>query len=361
MRGKFVNDIVARFAGPAPTDAISHRISWQSAATASTSPQHCRNANGPDPVRAVANKEALRAALEVVVRLDRLGLLLRGCEALEALEQFLLGHAVEHNFGVVGVHALARGADQRHGLGFGFVHLDILLQRMDEVFLEVAGRDRLVGDFAQRDHRVLVVVAVHRDGRARGDHARAVTREKNEIEAVLNFIDTIFHGDTGHASSLLIGRKGFSGLVAMREPKRKGPVGREIYLGAVSLLCYATSEACAASSIDPAATALLRRASRWARPTSAPADAPRNGSGRFVRPPAVEKFGFNFARQPCPLPRKSLRCSSTARTSTPPPRPSASTSTTNACCASSSRAAICCARSTTPPSSRIRNTPRSGR
>src|ERR1044071_3075156 len=64
MRGKFVNDIVARFAGPAPTDAISHRISWQSAATASTSPQHCRNANGPDPVRAVANKEALRAALE---------------------------------------------------------------------------------------------------------------------------------------------------------------------------------------------------------------------------------------------------------------------------------------------------------
>src|ERR1043166_5939369 len=140
IRGKFVNDIVARFAGPSSTDAISHRISWQSPATASASPQRCRNANGPDAVRAVLRrKEAQRAGLEVVVRLDRLGLLLRRREALEALEQFLLSHAVEHDLGVVGVHSLARGADQRHGLGFGLVHLDIFLQRVDEVLLEVAG------------------------------------------------------------------------------------------------------------------------------------------------------------------------------------------------------------------------------
>src|SRR5437660_11360438 len=37
----------------------------------------------------------------------------------------------------------------------------------------------------------------------------------------------------------------------------------EIYLGAVSRLCYPTSEPRPAGRIDPVATALLRRASRW--------------------------------------------------------------------------------------------------
>ena len=34
--------------------------------------------------------------------------------------------------------------------------------------------------------------------RPRPNHASSVTRHKNELEAVLNFIDTIFNGDAGH-------------------------------------------------------------------------------------------------------------------------------------------------------------------
>src|SRR6516165_939034 len=114
---------------------------------------------------------------EVVVRLDRLGLLLRRRETFEALEQFLFGHTVEQDFRIVSVHALAGGADQRHDLGLRFVDFDVFLQRMDELFLEVAGRDRLIGNFPKGNDRILVVVAVDGDGRAGGNHARAVTRE----------------------------------------------------------------------------------------------------------------------------------------------------------------------------------------
>ena len=40
---------------------------------------------------------------------------------------------------------------------FGFVDFDMFLQRMDQVFLEVVWRKRLIGNLAQRDDRVLVV------------------------------------------------------------------------------------------------------------------------------------------------------------------------------------------------------------
>src|SRR5262249_58309936 len=77
------------------------------------------------------------AALFLVVRLDRLGALLGRREALEALEELLLGHAVGHHFGVVRVDARAGRADQRHGLGLRLVHFDVFLQRLDHIFLHV--------------------------------------------------------------------------------------------------------------------------------------------------------------------------------------------------------------------------------
>jgi hypothetical protein len=69
---------------------------------------------------------------------------------------------------------------------------------MQQLFLQVAGRDRLFGDLPQRNHRVLVVVAVERNRGAGGNHARAVGSEQHEVEPVLDLVDAIFNGDTGH-------------------------------------------------------------------------------------------------------------------------------------------------------------------
>ena len=55
-------------------------------------------------------------------------LLFRRRQAFEALQQLFLGHALDRNFGVVGIDAGAGRADQRHGVGFGLVDLDELLQ-----------------------------------------------------------------------------------------------------------------------------------------------------------------------------------------------------------------------------------------
>ena len=138
---------------------------------------------------------------------------------------------------------------------------------MNEVFLQVAGGNRLVGDFAQSHDRVLVVVAIDGNGRAGRNHPRPVARQKHEIEPILNLIYAIFDGDTGHASSLLPvdmertalgiapGRKGQGPILTARRagcaeaviPYRAAAgLGRgaltlqEIYLGVMSRLCYPT-------------------------------------------------------------------------------------------------------------------------
>ncbi len=59
--------------------------------------------------------------------------------------------------------------------------------------------DRLLGDFAQRDDRVLVVVAVERQFLAAAEVARALGGEQHQLEAVGNLLDAIFDGDARHA------------------------------------------------------------------------------------------------------------------------------------------------------------------
>src|SRR6478609_5837562 len=74
-------------------------------------------------------------------------LLFRRRQALEALQKFLFGHALDGHLGVVGIDAGSGRADQRHGIGLGLVDLDELLQGMHEFFLQILRRNRGFGDF----------------------------------------------------------------------------------------------------------------------------------------------------------------------------------------------------------------------
>ena len=63
-------------------------------------------------------------------------------------------------------------------------------------------RNRLVGNLAQRNDGVLVVVAVDRQRGARGDFTRTLGGEQHELKSVRDFDDTIFVGNARHFSPL---------------------------------------------------------------------------------------------------------------------------------------------------------------
>src|SRR4051812_7219900 len=108
----------------------------------------------------IATKPTMRKGWTIVpapsnkVRLLVVVALFRGHQTLDAGEQVFFGHPVERDIllGVIGAGGGSRGAclvGDRLAIGLGLVDFDMLLQRMDQIFLEVVGRQRLVGDLAQ--------------------------------------------------------------------------------------------------------------------------------------------------------------------------------------------------------------------
>jgi len=87
--------------------------------------------------------------------------------------------------------------DQRR-LRLRLIDFDVFLQAVDQIFLEIAGRNGGLGDFAQRHDRVFIVVAVDGNLRSGRNHARAMARQKNEIETIFNLVDAVFDRDSGH-------------------------------------------------------------------------------------------------------------------------------------------------------------------
>ncbi|CDX41568.1 conserved hypothetical protein [Mesorhizobium sp. SOD10] len=133
--------------------------------------------------------------------------LFRRHQTFDAREQVFLAHAIESDvfLGVVGVgrdSGRAGLVGDRLALGLRLVDLDMLLQRVDQVFLEVVGRQRLFGDLAQRDDRVLVIVARNGDLRALADLAGAMAGEQHEFKTVVDLVDAIFNGYAGHGLPL---------------------------------------------------------------------------------------------------------------------------------------------------------------
>src|SRR5690606_37289615 len=116
-----------------------------------------------------------------------------GSKALDAAQQLFFADRIEVDRIIV-----AGALDERGSAGFGLVDLDIFLQRMDEILVQVLGRNGAVADFAQGNNGILVVVA--RDGNlgARGNHARTVSGHENQVKAVLDLFNAVFNGDACH-------------------------------------------------------------------------------------------------------------------------------------------------------------------
>ncbi|VFU08295.1 protein of unknown function [Methylocella tundrae] len=74
----------------------------------------------------------------------------------------------------------------------------MLLQRLDEIFLEIVRRQSRIGNFAQRHDGILVIITVYRDMTSSCDHARPMAREEHELKPVFDLVDAIFNGDAGH-------------------------------------------------------------------------------------------------------------------------------------------------------------------
>ena len=89
-----------------------------------------------------------------------------------------------------------------HAVFFGLVDFDVALVALDRLFHEIRRRDRDVRDFAQRDDRVLVVVAIDGQLCAGRDGAGAVRRQNHEIEVIGNLFDAVFNGHAGHVAYL---------------------------------------------------------------------------------------------------------------------------------------------------------------
>jgi len=100
------------------------------------------------------------------------------------------------------------GRDQIRNLLLGRLRLRGARQGFDQILFQLAEGDRLLGDFAQRDDRVLVVVA--RDGQLfpAADIAGTLRREQNQLEAVRNLLNAVFNGHARHAPILQPKRSG---------------------------------------------------------------------------------------------------------------------------------------------------------
>ena len=103
-----------------------------------------------------------RAANRPVARGNSIAVLPLVNASGDASQQFFLAHAVEGDVvfllgGIGGGYRIRLVGDLRRGGRFRLVDFDVLLQRVDEILFEIGGRQRSVGNLAQRSHGGLVV------------------------------------------------------------------------------------------------------------------------------------------------------------------------------------------------------------
>jgi hypothetical protein len=91
---------------------------------------------------------------------------------------------------------------RRRRLRLGLVDLNLLLQSVNDILAQIAGRQLAVANLAQRNNGILVVVAWNGDRRARRNGAGAVTGHQDEIETVVDLFNAILDGHASHARLL---------------------------------------------------------------------------------------------------------------------------------------------------------------
>ena len=75
----------------------------------------------------------------------------------------------------------------------------------DQRFLDHFQVNRLIGNLAQGDDWILVIVAAHGDRLTFADHAGTVCGKQDELEAVWNLIDAVFNSNAGHEQIISFG------------------------------------------------------------------------------------------------------------------------------------------------------------
>ena len=85
-----------------------------------------------------------------------------------------------------------------HFLFFRFFNFDIFLQSHDQRLLQVFDVDLFLGNFAQGDNRVFVVVAGNHDRGAGGNVLRALGRDHQQFITVGDLVNAVFDCNSCH-------------------------------------------------------------------------------------------------------------------------------------------------------------------
>jgi hypothetical protein len=80
----------------------------------------------------------------------------------------------------------------------------MLLHGVNVLLAQIVLVDRLVGDLAERYDGILVIIALDGGRRTLRDHARAMGRQENQLEAVRKLIDAVFNGDARHGARTIL-------------------------------------------------------------------------------------------------------------------------------------------------------------
>ncbi len=81
-----------------------------------------------------------------------------------------------------------------------------MLVAFDQTFAQLVRGLSFVSNLTQGHNRVLVVVAIHGDGRTCGNLACPVCGKHHQLKTVRNLVNAIFDRHAGHSALSILGR-----------------------------------------------------------------------------------------------------------------------------------------------------------
>src|SRR5690606_704885 len=126
-------------------------------------------------------------------------------EAFDACKQIFFRHLIECDllWSII-FFAISCSSNDCRWIWFWLVHFNMLLKRMDQIFFEIVWIESFVCNFAQRNYRIFIIVAINRDRRALRNLACTMAGKQDQLKTVVYFVNAIFYGDTGHCLSFAV-------------------------------------------------------------------------------------------------------------------------------------------------------------